>query len=85
MLFDFGYTAYLGNVIVRPEYQKQESGRQIVEILFQRTMGAAHEGELVMFILGAAKDKESFYENWAFTGALMNSPAMACQCGHEAG
>ena len=28
MLFDFGYTAYLGDVIVRPEYQGQGIGRQ---------------------------------------------------------
>lgn len=66
MLFDFGYTAYLGDVIVRPEYQKQGIGKQIVEILIQRTMDAAHEGERIMFILGAAKDKEPFYEKLGF-------------------
>lgn len=33
MLFDFGYTAYLCDIIVRPEYQGQEIGRQIVESL----------------------------------------------------
>lgn len=27
MLFDFGYTAYLGDVIVRPEYQGQGIGK----------------------------------------------------------
>ena len=38
MLFDFGYTAYLGDVIVRPEYQGQGIGRLIVESLIDRTM-----------------------------------------------
>ena len=66
MLFDFGYTAYLGDVIVRPEYQGQGIGRQIVENLIGRTMDAAHEGERIMFILGAAKDKEPFYEKFGF-------------------
>ncbi len=66
MLFDFGYTAYLGDVIVRPEYQGQGIGRRIVEGLIARTMDAAYEGEKIMFILGAAKDKEPFYEKFGF-------------------
>ena len=62
MLFDFGYTAYLGDVIVRPEYQGQGIGKRIVENLIDRTMDSAHEGEWSMFILGAAQNKEPFYE-----------------------
>lgn len=66
MLFDFGYTAYLGDVIVRPEYQGYGIGREIVERLIASTMDSAHEGERIMFILGAAKDKEGFYEKLGF-------------------
>ena len=66
MLFDFGYTAYLGDVIVHPEYQGQGIGKKIVEYLIDRTMEAASEGERIMFILGAAKDKEGFYEKFGF-------------------
>lgn len=66
MLFDFGYTAYLGDVIVRPAYQGRGIGRRIVERLIDQTMEAACEGERVMFILGAAKDKEIFYEKLGF-------------------
>lgn len=66
MLFDFGCTAYLGDVIVRPEYQGQGIGKQIVQNLIDRTMDAAYEGERIMFILGAAKDKEGFYEKLGF-------------------
>ena len=36
MLFDFGYTAYLGDVIVRPEYQGHGIGKQIVEGLLTK-------------------------------------------------
>lgn len=66
MLFDFGYTAYLGDVIVRPEYQGRGIGKKIVETLIQRTMDSVAEGERVMFILGAAKNKEGFYEKLGF-------------------
>lgn len=66
MLFDFGYTAYLGDVIVRPEYQGRGIGRRIVESLIERTMDAACEGERIMFILVAAGDKEPFYEKLGF-------------------
>lgn len=66
MLFDFGYTAYLGDVLVRPEYQGQGIGRRIVEGLIDRTMASAGEGERIMFILGAAKGKEEFYQKLGF-------------------
>ena len=42
ILFDFGYTAYLGDVIVRPEYQGRGIGRKIVEMLIGMTMESAH-------------------------------------------
>lgn len=66
VLFDFGYTAYLGDVIVRPQYQGQGIGTQIVTRLLERTMDAACEGDRIMFILGAAKGKEAFYEKFGF-------------------
>ena len=66
ILFDFGYTAYLGDVIVRPEYQGRGIGRKIVEMLIGMTMESAHEDERIMFILGAAKGKEEFYEKMGF-------------------
>lgn len=66
MLFDFGYTAYLGDVIVRPEYQGQGIGRQIVQRLIERTMDAAFAEERIMFILVAAQGKEPFYEKFGF-------------------
>lgn len=66
MLFDYGYTAYLGDVIVRPEYQGMGIGTEIVTRLKDRVMEAAEPGDKIMFILGAAKGKEAFYEKFGF-------------------
>ncbi len=66
MLFDYGYTAYLGDVIVRPEYQGQGIGTEIVTRLKDRVMEAAEPGDKIMFILGAAKGKDAFYEKFGF-------------------
>lgn len=66
VLFDYGYTAYIGDVIVRPEYQGQGIGRRIVKNLMDKTMNTACEGDMIMFILGAAKGKEAFYEKFGF-------------------
>ena len=45
MLFDFGYTAYLGDVIIRPEYQGRGIGTEIVTRLKDKVMEAAEEGD----------------------------------------
>ncbi len=65
-LFDFGYTAYIGDVIVMPKYQGQGIGKHIVETLMGCVMDAAEAEERIMFILGAAKGKEGFYEKLGF-------------------
>lgn len=66
VLFDFGYTAYIGDVIIHPDYQRRGIGTKIVNMLMERTLEAAHEDERIMFILGAAKGKEAFYEKFGF-------------------
>lgn len=53
-------------MIVRPEYQGQGIGRQIVQRLIERTMDAAFAEERIMFILVAAQGKEPFYEKFGF-------------------
>ncbi len=65
-LFDFGYTAYIGDVIVKPEYQGQGIGKNIVETLVNHVMDAAEAEDRIMFILVAAKGKEGFYERLGF-------------------
>ncbi len=65
-LFDYGYTAYIGDVIVKPEYQGKGIGKTIVEKLINDVMNAAEPEDRIMFILGAAKGKEGFYEKIGF-------------------
>ena len=66
MLFDYGYTAYLGDVIIRPEYQRKGIGTEIVTLLKDKVMETAEPGDRIMFILGAAAGKEGFYERLGF-------------------
>lgn len=65
-LFDFGYTAYIGDVIVSPEYQGKGIGKRIVETLINKVKEASDPDDRIMFILGAAKGKEGFYEKIGF-------------------
>lgn len=66
VLFDYGYTAYIGDVIVSPKYQRRGIGAHIVKELIEKTLDAAETGDRIMFILGAAKGKEAFYEKFGF-------------------
>ncbi len=66
VLFDFGYTAYIGDVIVHPEYQRMGIGKRVVKSLIYKTMNSACDGDKIMFILVAAKGKEKFYESFGF-------------------
>ena len=66
VMFDYGYTAYIGDVIVYPTYQRQGIGSNIVNSLLDKTLQAACEGDRIMFILGAAQGKEMFYEKFGF-------------------
>lgn len=66
VLFDFGYTAYLGDIIVSPDYQGKGVGKTIVEMLMSKVMAAAEHEDKIMFMIGAAKGKEAFYEKMGF-------------------
>ena len=66
MLFDYGYTAYLGDVIIRPEYQGMGIGTEIVTRLKDMVLESAEQGDKIMFILVAASGKEGFYEKLGF-------------------
>lgn len=69
-LFDFGYTAYLCDIIVRPEYQGRGLGRQIMRDLMEQVERAAQPGDRVTFNLMASTGKEPFYETLGFIRCL---------------
>ncbi len=66
VLFDFGYTAYIADVIVLPQYQGNGIGRHMVEALIQFVEENSSEGGYLMYALMAAKGKEEFYEKFGF-------------------
>lgn len=66
VLFDFGYTAYVGDVIVSPGFQGRGLGKRIVELLMKKVEEAADSQDRIMFTLGAAKGKEGFYQGLGF-------------------
>ena len=67
VLFDFGYTAYIADIIVAPEAQGKGIGRQIVERLIQLVKENAAETDFLKFCLMAALGKSGFYEKLGFT------------------
>lgn len=66
LLFDYGYVAYLADVIVLPEYQGMGIGRAMLERIFAFLKENTWEGEYLMCGLHAAEGKEAFYERFGF-------------------
>ena len=66
VLFDYGFTAYLADIIVSPDYQRQGLGSKVVRTLMDKVQKASDPGDRIMFILGAALGKEPFYQTLGF-------------------
>ncbi|MDO4273376.1 MAG: GNAT family N-acetyltransferase [Eubacteriales bacterium] len=66
VLFDFGYTAYIADIIVLPEYQRKGIGESIVRTLMKKVIDSSQAGDRIMFALNSAKKRECFYENLGF-------------------
>jgi len=66
LLFDFGYTAYISDVIVHPEYQGRGIGKYMLEKIFQFVNDNSTQGEYISYFLQAAAGKEGFYQKFGF-------------------
>ena len=66
ILWDKGYIAYLADVMVKPEYQKQGIGKKMVEECISYIDNQLKEGWRVKIVLLAAKGKDPFYEKFGF-------------------
>lgn len=66
ILWDGGYTAYLADVVVDPDYQGCHIGCEMVENIIRFLRSHLEPGEKVMLSLGAAKQKEPFYLKLGF-------------------
>lgn len=63
---DGGYVYFICDVIVRPSYQSQGIGRQIIERVLRWLEDQVDEGETIMVNLMSAMNKEPFYEKLGF-------------------
>ncbi len=77
VIWDHGYVVYIADVIVRPEYQGQGLGREIMERIMEYTRGLLKPGYKIMVNLMAAKGKEGFYRKHGF----IDRPADSFGCG----
>lgn len=66
ILWDGGYTAYLADVIVDEKFRGHGIGKKLVEHAVEEVKSRMQSGWKVKMLLLAAKDRESFYEQFGF-------------------
>jgi GNAT superfamily N-acetyltransferase len=68
VIWDHGYVVYIADVIVRPEYQGQGLGREVMNSIMKEIRSYLKPGYRIMISLMAAKGKEEFYKKFDFIG-----------------
>ncbi|MBE6822062.1 MAG: GNAT family N-acetyltransferase [Ruminococcaceae bacterium] len=66
ILWDGGYTAYLADVIVHPDYQELGIGKKMVDNIMDFLYSKMEHGDSILLNLSAAKGKEAFYRKLGF-------------------
>ena len=66
VFWDKGYIAYLADVMVKPEYQKQGIGKRMVSACISFIDSQLKDGWRIKIVIVSAKGKESFYEKFGF-------------------
>ena len=66
IFWDKGYIAYLADVMVKPEYQKQGIGKKMVSECIAYIDRQLKEGWKIKIVIVSAKGKEPFYERFGF-------------------
>ena len=66
IFWDKGYIAYLADVMVKPEYQKQGIGKRMVSECISFIHRQLKDGWRIKIVIVSAKGKESFYEQFGF-------------------
>lgn len=66
LLWDGGYTAFLADVIVHPDYQGLHIGKTMVDKIIDYLYSKMEPGDKVLINLAAAKGKEPFYLKFGF-------------------
>ena len=66
ILWDGGYTAYLADVVVHPDYQGKHIGYEMIENILNYLQSQMEPGDKILLNLEAAKGKEPFYLKLGF-------------------
>jgi GNAT superfamily N-acetyltransferase len=66
LITDGGYIGYIADVMVRPEYQKQNIGSTKISMIMEYIHTNLEAGEGMFVGLMAAKGKEDFYKRFGF-------------------
>lgn len=66
IFWDKGYIAYLSDVMVRPEYQKQGIGKKLVNECIRYIDHQLKADWRIKIVIVSAKGKEPFYEKFGF-------------------
>ena len=66
IFWDKGYIAYLADVMVKPEYQKQGIGKHMVNACISFVDHQLKDGWRIKIVIVAAKGKEPYYEKFGF-------------------
>ena len=66
IFWDKGYIAYLADVMVKPKYQKQGIGTNLVSACISFIDGQLKDGWRIKIVIVSAKGKEPFYEKFGF-------------------
>ena len=67
VFWDKGYIAYLADVMVKPAYQGQGIGKQLVTECIQYIDSQLKDGWKIKIVIVSAKGKEAFYEQFGFS------------------
>ena len=66
VITDYGYVAYIADVIVLPEYQGKGIGGEIMRRVMAYIKDRTAPGQCMYIALMAAEGKEGFYERFGF-------------------
>lgn len=66
VIYDGGYIAFIADVIVLPEYQKQGIGKTMMDMIMSFLNNSLEAGEVCYVCLMAAHGKEGFYQRLGF-------------------
>ena len=66
VFWDKGYIAYLADVMVKPDYQRQGIGKRLVDECIAYIDRQLKEGWRIKIVIVSAKGKEPFYERFGF-------------------